>query len=150
MSVSTRPSSQDSRLEEAFGAPVADLYQTATGPGASAALLRALELRSFLAVAEEQVSRVRDRVHEATAPDRDMDDLSADDLRMDAQWLQAALSTRDDHRAALGELLRTMPPPAPAGQSRVRFTQPKITTTLPPAAPAPTPAGAARARVKAD
>ncbi|MEU2874115.1 hypothetical protein ABZ769_33790 [Streptomyces olivoreticuli] len=144
MSVITKPTSQDELLEAAFGAPVAELYASATAPEASAALRRALELRSFLAVAEEQVARVRDRVHEATAADRDMGELSAAGLRMDAEWLEAALSTRDDHRTALGELLRTMPPlgPAPA----VQFAQPRITTALPPAVPAAPRAGAVPAR----
>ncbi|WP_411140959.1 hypothetical protein [Streptomyces sp. x-80] len=149
MSVSVKPSSQDGLLEGVFGSPVGDLYEAATVPEATAALRRALELRSFLAVAEEQVARVRDRVHEATAAGRDMGELSADDLRMDAELLKAALSIRDDYRVALGELLRTMPPPGPALARPVQFAQPKITMALPPAAPAapaPARAGAAQAR----
>ena len=94
--------------------------------------MRALELRGFLAVAEAQVARVRDRVHEATAADRDMDELSADDLRFDAQWLEAALAGRDNYTAALGELLRTMPAPGPRPSMPAPRTQPKITTALPP------------------
>ncbi|MFE2093270.1 hypothetical protein [Streptomyces sp. NPDC059460] len=141
-----KSSSQDGRLVETFGAPIAELYEAAQHPQASAALIRALELRSFLAVAEEQVARVRDRVHEATAADRDMGELSAGDLRMEPQWQEAALSTRDAHRAALGELLAVMPAPVTSGTRPVQFTQPKITTTLPPAVPAPSCAGAARAR----
>ncbi|MFJ1551737.1 hypothetical protein [Streptomyces sp. NPDC088246] len=147
MSVKFKPSTVDGRLQDIFGAPVADLYETAASADASAAVTRALELRSFLALAEEQVACVRDRVHDATAPDRDMSELSADDLRMDAQWLEAALDARDGYRAALDDLLRTMPPP---GQQHrpVQLTQHKATTTLPPAvaAPAPQRAGAARAR----
>ncbi|MGI5479343.1 hypothetical protein [Streptomyces lavendofoliae] len=138
----------DGHLQEVFGAPVAELYATATGPDASPALTRALELRSFLALAEEQVAQVRDRVHEAMAPDRDMGELSADDLRIDAQWLQAALDARNGYRAALGELLRTMPPPTQQPRP-VRMVQPVIAATAPPpspAAPAPARAGAARAR----
>ncbi|TXL84210.1 hypothetical protein EW053_35235 [Streptomyces sp. IB2014 016-6] len=138
-----KPSSQDGRLAETFGAPVADLYERAAVPGA-AALTRALELRGFLAVAEEQVARVRDRVHEAMAPGRDMDELSAGDLRSDAQWLAAALDARDGYLTALGELLRTMPAQSEERSARpVEFAQPQITTTLPPtAAPAPPRAGA--------
>ncbi|MEU9397769.1 hypothetical protein AB0D86_48350 [Streptomyces sp. NPDC048324] len=146
MSVRDKRCTQDGRLREVFGAPVAELYETAAGPDASAALARALEMRSFLALAEEQVARIRDRVHEAMAPERAMDELSADQLRMDAQWLEAALSARDGYRTALGDLLRTMPP---GRQTRpVRMTQQTITTTLPPAmaAPAPQRAGAARER----
>ncbi|MFD4119117.1 hypothetical protein ACFWSJ_37450, partial [Streptomyces niveus] len=104
-----RPSSADSGLAEIFGAPVAELHERAAVSPGAAALTRALELRSFLALAEEQVARVRDRVHEAMAPGRDMNELSADELRFDAQWLAAALDARDGYRVALGQLLRTMP-----------------------------------------
>lgn len=147
MSVRFKPSTVDGRLQDVFGAPVADLYETATSADASAAVTRALELRSFLALAEEQVACVRDRVHDAMAPDRDMSELSADDLWMDAQWLDAALDARDGYRAALDDLLRTMPPPGQQPRP-VQLTQQKVTTTLPPAvaAPAPQRAGAARAR----
>ncbi|MEU2263888.1 hypothetical protein ABZ557_27270 [Streptomyces sp. NPDC019645] len=146
MSVRHKPSTGDGRLQDVFGAPLAELYETAMVAGASPAVTRALELRSFLALAEEQVARVRDRAHAAMAPDRDMDELSAETLRMDAQWLDAALDARDGYRAALEDLLRTMPPlvwqPRP-----VQFTQPKATIALPPAvaAPAPQRAGAAPA-----
>lgn len=40
---------------ESFGASLSQLYLRVTGPETSAALRRALELHSFLAVAEEQV-----------------------------------------------------------------------------------------------
>ncbi|MFE9308130.1 hypothetical protein ACFYM5_10560 [Streptomyces sp. NPDC006706] len=146
MSVRDKPCTQDARLHEVFGAPVTDLYEQAAGPDASAAITRALELRSFLALAEEQVARIRDRVHEAMTPERDMDELSADDLRMDTQWLEAALAARDGYRAALDDLLRTMPPLHQQARP-TRFAQQTVTTTLPPAAaPAPTRAGAARSR----
>ncbi|MCC2276203.1 hypothetical protein LKL35_12365 [Streptomyces sp. ET3-23] len=146
MSVRHKPSTLDGRLEELFDAPVAELYEKATDPDASAAVTRAMELRSFLALTEEQVARVRDRVHEAMAPVRDMDELSADQLRMDALWLDAALDARDGYRAALDDLLRTMPPPRQP--QPVRRAPQTATTTLPPAvtAPAPQRAGAARAR----
>ncbi len=78
------------------------------------------------------------------SPGRDMGELSADKLRFDAQWLEAALEARDGYRAALGELLRTMPPPVRQA-SPVRMTQPTATATLASAAPAPPRAGAARA-----
>ncbi|TWV46597.1 hypothetical protein FRZ03_14515 [Streptomyces misionensis] len=141
-----KASTVDDDLHKVFGKPVSELYEAAAGPDASPALTRALELRSFLALAEEQVARVRDRVHADMDPDRDMGELSADKLRFDAQWLQAALEARDGYRAALGELLRTMPPPARQGRP-VRTAQLRATATLPPpVAPAPPSAGAARAR----
>ncbi|MBJ7004881.1 hypothetical protein ACFYMX_15365 [Streptomyces griseofuscus] len=141
-----KASTVDDDLQNVFGKPVSELYEAAAGPGASPALARALELRSFLALAEEQVARVRDRVRADMDPDRDMGELSADKLRFDAQWLQAALEARDGYRAALGELLRTMPPPAQQARP-VRTAQLRATATLPPpVAPAPSSAGAARAR----
>ncbi|MFF8447715.1 hypothetical protein ACF06Q_08440 [Streptomyces leeuwenhoekii] len=146
MSVRLKPSSADGRLRDVFGAPVAELYETAVGPDASPALTRALELRSFLALAEEQVARVRDRVHSAMAADGDMDDLSADALRMDAYWLEAALDARNGYRGALDQLLRTMPP-FDRSSRLVRTRQATAAATaVPSAAPAPQRAGAARAR----
>ncbi|MEU5086596.1 hypothetical protein [Streptomyces sp. NPDC021356] len=141
-----KASTMDADLQKVFGNPLPELYETAASPGASPALARALELRSFLALTEEQVARVRDRVHADMDPDRDMGELSADKLRFDAQWLEAALEARDGYRAALGGLLRTMPPPAQQARP-VRTAQLRATATLlPSAAPAPQRAGAARAR----
>ncbi|MDF6066161.1 hypothetical protein H8R03_30020 [Streptomyces sp. JH010] len=138
--------SMDADLQRVFGNLLPALCEAAAGPDASPALARVLELRSFLALTEEQVARVRDRVHADMDPDRDMGELSADKLRFDAQWLEAALDARDGYRAALGELLRTMPPPGQRARP-VRTTQLRATATLPPsAAPAPQRAGAARAR----
>ncbi|MDF3292434.1 hypothetical protein [Streptomyces silvisoli] len=144
MSVAQKPTSRDQVLEQAFGAPVTELYAQAVSPAAYAALQRALELRSFLALAEEQVARVRERVHDATAADRDMGELSADDLRMDAAWLEAALAGREGYAVALDDLLRTMPPVSEHSPRPAQFTQPKITATAP--APASVRAGAAPAR----
>ncbi|GAA2442652.1 hypothetical protein GCM10010433_49830 [Streptomyces pulveraceus] len=144
MSVSLKASSADGQLQEVFGAPVAELH--ANRPEASPALARALELRSFLALTEEQVARVRDRVHADMAPDRDMGELSADKLRFDAQWLEAALDARDGYRAALAELLHTMPPPDQRPRP-TRLAQPMTVAALPPSVvPAPPRAGAARVR----
>ncbi|GAB2331294.1 hypothetical protein [Streptomyces variabilis] len=141
-----KASTMDGDLQKVFGNPVSELYEAVAGHDVSPALARALELRSLLALTEEQVARVRGRVHADMDPDRDMDELSADKLRFDAQWLEAALEARDGYRAALGELLRTMPPPAQQVRP-VRTAQLRATATLPPsAAPALLRAGAARAR----
>ncbi|MFE6979247.1 hypothetical protein [Streptomyces sp. NPDC057682] len=141
-----KASTLDSDLENAFGKSVSVLYEASVGDDAPPALARALELRSFLALAEEQVARVRDRVHADMAPDRDMSELSADKLHSDAQWLDAALDARDGYRAALGGLLRTMPSPAPTARP-VRTAQ--LTATAPPppsAGPASQHAGVTRHR----
>ncbi|MFJ6017284.1 hypothetical protein [Streptomyces sp. NPDC092952] len=140
-----KASTLDAELQKVFGKPVPGLYEEAVGQDASPALARALELRSFLALAEEQVARVRDRVHADMDPDRDMGELSADKLRFDAQWLAAALDARDGYRTALGELLRTMPPPAQQARP-VLTAQPRITAPRPPTAAPPQRAGVARAR----
>ncbi len=145
MSVALKPTGQDEALTQFFGASLSELYAQAAGPEASAALLRALELRSWLAVAEEQVARLRDRIHDATTADRGMGELPAEDSRFDAQWMEAALSARDGYATALDELLRTMPPPGTSTERPVQLTGSKLTTTLPPA-PAPARAGAARER----
>ncbi|MFE7889262.1 hypothetical protein [Streptomyces sp. NPDC057412] len=144
MSVIDKPTSRDAALQQAFGAEVAELYAQAARGEANAALQRALELRSFLATAEEQVARVRDRVHAATEPDGDMDDLSAEGMRRDADWLQAALAGRDSYTAALDELLRTMPAPNQVAPARAGLS-PKIAATASPGPAAPR-AGAVRIR----
>ncbi|MEU6148035.1 hypothetical protein ABZ848_47840 [Streptomyces sp. NPDC047081] len=133
MSITDKSSSRDTALEEAFGASVADLYAQAARTEADAALHRALELRGFLALAEEQVVRVRDRVRAAMSADRDLGELSAEDLRWDAQWLEAALAGRNGYVAALDDLLRTMPAPGQRPRRSVQFAQPKITATALPA-----------------
>ncbi|WP_075779269.1 hypothetical protein, partial [Streptomyces acidiscabies] len=131
-----KSSTMDSDLVRVFGNPVADLYGAVAADDASPALVRALELRSFLVLAEEQVARVRDRVHVNTDPGRDMGELSADQLALDAQWLEAALDARNGYRTALGELLRTMPAPGPRPRP-VRMAQPRATMALPPDAAPP-------------
>ncbi|MFD6624789.1 hypothetical protein [Streptomyces diastaticus] len=142
----SKASTLDADLQEIFGEPLAQLYERAAGPDASPALARALELRSFLALTEEQVARVRDRVSADMNPDRDLGELSADKLRFDAQWLDAALEARDGYRAALDGLLCTMPPPVQQGRP-LRTAQFRAATSLPPSAtPAPGRAGAAPAR----
>ncbi|MFJ9085790.1 hypothetical protein ACIRL3_25545 [Streptomyces sp. NPDC102384] len=142
MRVVDKSSSRDAALQEAFGAEVAEMYVQAARGEANAALQRALELRSFLAIVEEQVARVRDRVHAATAADGAMDDLRAEELRWDADWLQVALAGRDGYTAALDELLRTMPSPHQAAAPR-RGMSPRIAATAPPA-PAASRPGAVR------
>ncbi|WP_327417569.1 hypothetical protein [Streptomyces sp. NBC_01233] len=109
MNTPSRRSSQDQAIESAFGQPVSELYRTATAGQAGPALFRAMELRSFLAVTESHVDRVRDRMHQATAPDRDQNELDAADFRMDVQWLEAALSSRSEIITALTRLIRSMP-----------------------------------------
>ncbi|MFE4546688.1 hypothetical protein, partial [Streptomyces sp. NPDC056785] len=121
-----KPSTMGADLQQVFGDPVPELHDAAVAHDASPARTRALELRAFLALTEEQVARVRDRVHE---PRPGHGRAVGRQLRFDAQWLEAALDGRDGYRAALGELLRTMP--SATQQPRpVRMTQPAATATL--------------------
>ncbi|WP_435059112.1 hypothetical protein [Streptomyces sp. bgisy060] len=130
----TKPSSQDERLAEVFGAPLDQLLAT---PGPTRHLREALELRAFLAVAEDHVAWVRNRVHDRSSPDRPMDELAEDDLRMDARWMEAALTARRGYLTALDKLLRAEPP---AEEHRpVQFTQPVISARAVPAGEQATP-----------
>ncbi|MEU8522376.1 hypothetical protein [Streptomyces sp. NPDC048577] len=124
----TKPSSQDERLAEVFGAPLDQLLAT---PGPTRHLREALELRAFLAVAEDHVAWVRNRVHERSAPDLPMDKLSEDDLRMDARWMEAALQARRGYLTALDKVLRSQSPPE--YEPAVTFNQPVITARAVPA-----------------
>ncbi|MGW7303957.1 hypothetical protein ACWGI1_00075 [Streptomyces sp. NPDC054835] len=112
MTATRRASSRDTVLQEVFGASLEELHMQAVRPEASPALFRALELREYLAVAEQMVVRVRDRVHESTAPEGSMDLLSAETLALDAKWMDAALAGRNRCVSALDQLLSAMPPPS--------------------------------------
>lgn len=129
MSVADKKSSRDEALEQAFGAPIADLYAQVVRSRASPALTRALEVRAMLALSEEQVVLVRDRVHASMAPAGSLDELLAETLQTDVYWLDAALSGRRAYIRTLDALLAAMPPPA------TRLTP--LTSSLPPAQPAP-------------
>ncbi|MFD3760524.1 hypothetical protein [Streptomyces sp. NPDC058622] len=134
MNTPLRPSSQDQAIESAFSGPVSELHRAATAGQAGPALFRAMELRSFLAVAESHVDRVRDRMHEATAPNRDQNELDAADFRMDVEWMEAALSSRTEIITALTRLLRSMPGREATGPGRHQATpkaSPKANTATP-------------------
>ncbi|MGA5215166.1 hypothetical protein ACPCAE_03695 [Streptomyces cinereoruber] len=128
MSTTIKPSSRDERFAEVFGAP---LDQLLAAPAHTRHLREALELRGFLAVAEQHVARIRDRVHERSAPDRPMDELSEDELRMDAYWMEAALQARRGYLTVLDKLLRSELPLA--HQRAVTVNQPTITARVVPA-----------------
>ncbi|MCY0931529.1 hypothetical protein OTB20_36170 [Streptomyces sp. H27-H1] len=109
MNTSLQASSQDQLIESAFGHPLPELHRAAAVGQAAPALFRAMELRAFLAVTESHVDRVRDRMHQATHPGRDRNELDADDFRMDVQWMEAVLSSRTEIITALTRLLSSMP-----------------------------------------
>ncbi|MFD8117859.1 hypothetical protein [Streptomyces microflavus] len=132
--------SRDAALQEAFGAEVDVLYAQAARGEANAVLQRALELRSFLAVAEEHL----ERVHNIAESDSQMGELSSADLDRHDQWIEAAVASCDLYESVLDELLLTMPPPSDPNGPRAG-PRVKVTATAPPA-PAGTRAGAVRAR----
>ncbi|WP_455355358.1 hypothetical protein [Streptomyces sp. SYSU K217416] len=140
MSVIDKSTSRDAALQEAFGAEIAALYAQSARGEANAALQRALELRSFLAVAEEQL----EQVHNIVESDGQMGELSSDDSHRHDQWIEAAVASCDLYGFALDELLLTMPPPSHPNVPRAGL-RPKVTATAPPA-PAGPRAGAVRAR----
>lgn len=124
-----------------FGAPLADLYVMAARPEASTSLGRALELRSYLALSEEHLNRICDRIHASTAPGDGRRELSPGSLRIDADWLEAALDGRSGCLKAMDALLAAMPPPAARPRS--------APTSSLPAAPRPAsaqPGATARGR----
>ncbi|OKJ72256.1 hypothetical protein [Streptomyces sp. CB02460] len=140
MSVIDTSTSRDAVLQEAFGAEVDALYAQAARSEANTALQRALELRSFLAVAEEHL----ERVHNIAESDSQMGELPSDDLHRHDQWIEAAVANCDLYESALDELLLTMPPPSHPNVPRAG-PRPQVTATAPPAAAGPR-AGSVRAR----
>ncbi|MFC9948243.1 hypothetical protein [Streptomyces pratensis] len=140
MSVIDKSTSRDAALQEAFGTEVDALYAQSACGEANAALQCALELRSFLAVAEEHL----ERVHNIAESDCQMGELSSDDLHRHDQWIEAAEANCDLYGSALDELLLTMPPPSHPNVLRAG-PRPKATATAPPV-PAGPRAGAVQAR----
>ncbi|MFJ6783617.1 hypothetical protein [Streptomyces yangpuensis] len=122
-----KPTTQDQAIESAFGHPVGLLHQRATSGLAEPALHRVMELRAFLAVTEEHLAWIRDRVHQSTARQRDLGELNPDDLRMDVQWLEAAVDARVGLLAALTNVLTSMPA---AGLDRQPLRPPPPTVRL--------------------
>ncbi|MEU3975227.1 hypothetical protein [Streptomyces bacillaris] len=132
--------SRDAALQEAFGAEVAALYAQAARGEAYAVLQSALELRSFLAVAEEHL----ERVHNIAESDSQMGEQSRADLDRLDQWIEAAVASCDLYESALDELLLTLPPPSDPHGPRAG-PRPKVTATAPSARAGPH-AGAVQAR----
>lgn len=131
MTGARRHSSRDTVLEQVFGAPLDDLHEQAVRPDASPALFRALELREYLAVSERALVRVRDRVHESTSPEGNLDLLSAETLALDAQWMDAAIAGRNGCVSALDQLLSTMPPPTSRSTSAALAARSSVPVAMP-------------------
>ncbi|MGX1759885.1 hypothetical protein ACWIG5_23760 [Streptomyces lydicus] len=107
--------SLDTQVEEVFGRPITALYQDIeTTP----AVRRVLEIRAMLAVVEQHLDQIRDRLHTATAPNRNCAELADEDLTVDAEWLAAAGRSRNRHAQAITSLLRAEPPASHSNQAR--------------------------------
>jgi hypothetical protein len=138
------PSSQDSRIEEAFGEPVTRLYAQAMAGSADPGVQKALELRSFLAVVEDQAVRTRDSIHQATDPAGELHAVSGADLRFDVRFLEATLKSAGKYIETLDELIRDVKAQPTPDRKRVRFEQPVIRAlALPGGEPTTKPSTAA-------
>lgn len=108
-----RPSTYDGEIEEVLGRSVSELHQMATAGRAGAGLYQVMEQRAFLAVAEGHLTRIRDRLHQSTAPSKHLDQLDADSLSMDLQWLTAAVEARNALVNLLNRMVPELPPLGP-------------------------------------
>lgn len=126
MNATEMPTTQDAAIEESLGRPLAVLYARAAASIADPAVQRVLELRSFLAVVEDQAGKARDRIHQATGPQGGLYDLSAQDLRVQTALLEAALETGRTYAQTLQELIQTRSAGMSPRRRPVQFAQPRI------------------------
>jgi hypothetical protein len=148
MSVTEMPTSQDAAIVEALGRPLAVLYAGATAGTAEPVVQRVLELRSFLALVEDQAAKIRDRIRHAVDPAGGLYSVSLQDLRFQTALLEAALDVGRTYGQTLQELLAATPTPCPPRHRPAQFTQSRITAVFGPdealTAQRPVPAGAPR------
>ncbi|SEO73866.1 hypothetical protein [Actinacidiphila rubida] len=122
MNAAEMPTTQDSAIVEAFGRPMDVLYTQVETGEALPALVRVLELRSWLAMVEDQAVQTRQRIHEARAKAVDLYGTSADDLRFDVAVLEATQRVGLRYAETLGELLQNAPATSPTARRPVSFT----------------------------
>nr|WSX75887.1 hypothetical protein OH826_19740 [Streptomyces sp. NBC_00899] len=126
MNTNEMPTTQDTAIVEAFGSPLAVLYSQAAAGAAEPALQGVLELRSFLALVEDQAAKIRFRIGQAVDPAGDLYAFSGQDLRFQTALLEAALDTGRKYGQTLQELLLATPAQSPPSRRPVQFTQSKI------------------------
>ncbi|WP_433892610.1 hypothetical protein [Streptomyces sp. CA-111067] len=131
MNPAERPTTQDTAIVEALGRPLTVLYTQAAAGAAEPAVQRVLELRSFLALVEDQAVKTRDRIRQAADPAGDLYSVPARHLRWQTELLEQTLEVGRRYGHTLRELLGV--PPADTSPSRrpVQFTQSKIATISP-------------------
>jgi len=122
---------QDAGIVSALGLPLDVLYARAAAGTADSGVQRVLELRSFLAVIEDQAGKARDRIHGATGPQADLYSLSGQDLRFQTALLESAQEVGRRYEQMLRELLPAMSTPTPSQRRPDHFTRSKIATISP-------------------
>lgn len=118
--------SLDTQIEAAFGRPITALLHDIEPPD----VRRVLEIRAMLAVVERHLDQIRDRLHTATAPDRNCAELADEDLTVDAEWLAAASRSRNRHAQAI--TCSCAPGPLPRIRSRSARPQKQPPALRPP------------------
>ncbi|WUH90344.1 hypothetical protein OG900_09680 [Streptomyces sp. NBC_00433] len=126
MNSAEMPTTQDTAIVEALGRPLDVLYAQAAAGTVDPMVQRVLELRSFLALVEDQAGKTRDRIRQAVDPEGDLYGVSAQHLRFQTELLEAALEVGRTYGQTLRELLGAPPTDSPPGRRPVQFTQSKI------------------------
>lgn len=120
------PTTQDGAIVEALGRPLTVLYAQAASGTVEPMVQRVVELRSFLALVEDQAVKTRDRIRQAVDPAGDLYSVEPRHLRFQAELLEAALEVGRTYGQTLQELLAATPTPSPPSRRPVQFTQSKI------------------------
>ncbi|MFF9785070.1 hypothetical protein [Streptomyces nigrescens] len=128
MQTGNSSTSLDTQIEVAFGRPITALHHDIETPD----VRRVLEVRAMLAVVERHLEQIRDRLHTATAPDRNCAELADEDLTVDAEWLAAAGRSRNRHAQAITSLLCAGPPASHPNQVRMATGAPACSASSPP------------------
>jgi hypothetical protein len=131
MNSTEMPTTQDTAIVNAFGLPLDVLYARAAAGTADPGVQRVLELRSFLAVIEDQAGKARDRIHRATGPQDGLYSLSGPDLRFRIALLESAQAVGRRYEQMLRELLPAMSTPAPSQRRSEQFAPSEIAAISP-------------------
>lgn len=126
MNSAEMPTTQDTAIVEALGRPLDVLYAQAAAGTADPVVQRVLELRSFLAVIEDQAGKARDSIHRATAPGGDLYGLPSQILGFQTTLLEAAQAAGRRYAQMLHEVLPAIPTYDSSQRRPVQFIQSKI------------------------
>lgn len=126
MNATEMPTTHDTAIVEALGRPLAVLYAQAVAATSEPTLQRVLELRSFLALVEDQAAKTRERIRQAVDPTGDLYSVDPQHLRFQTAMLEAALDVGRTYGQTLRELLAAAPSDFLPTRRPVQFTQSKI------------------------